>query len=68
VVVEETKILDSETGQHLLSLQNHSDVIIELAFSPDGRHLTKSSVDGTVRVHVLNLEELQDLAKARLTR
>lgn len=68
VVGEATKIWDAETGQRLLTLQDHNDLIYDVAFSPDGRHLTTASVDGTVRVHVLVLEELQELAKNRLTR
>jgi WD40 repeat protein/serine/threonine protein kinase len=68
VVGEETKVWDVETGQRLLTLKDHSDVIFDVAFSPDGRHLTTASVDGTVRVHLLDLEELKELAKSRLTR
>jgi WD40 repeat protein/serine/threonine protein kinase len=68
VVGEATKVWDAKSGEHLLTLQDHSDVIFDLAFSPDGRHLTTASVDGTVRVHVLDLEELRELAKSRLTR
>lgn len=68
VVGEETKVWDVETGQRLLTLKDHSDAIFDVAFSSDGRHLTTTSVDGTVRVHLLNLEELKELAKSRLTR
>jgi WD40 repeat protein len=57
-----------ETGQRLLTLKDHSDVIYDVAFSPDGHHLTTASVDGTVRVHLLNVEDLKELAVARLTR
>jgi WD40 repeat protein len=68
VVGLETKIWDAQTGELLLTLDDHRAEIYDLAFSPDGQHLTTASVDGTVRVHVLDLEELVDLAKARLTR
>jgi len=39
-----------------------------LAFSPDGTRLAVSASDGTVRIYVLPIGQLVDLARARLTR
>ena len=39
-----------------------------LAFSPDGTRLASGSLDGTVRVYVLPVDELMALARSRVTR
>ncbi|MEJ2263427.1 MAG: BTAD domain-containing putative transcriptional regulator [Anaerolineales bacterium] len=39
-----------------------------IAFSPDGKRLAVPTQDGTVRIYVLPVEELMDLARSRLTR
>ena len=62
------KLWDTETGRELLTLTGHTGGISGVSFSPDGERLATSSEDGTVRVYLLNIEELITLAKSRLTR
>ncbi|MFN2188513.1 MAG: hypothetical protein ACK2T3_07100, partial [Candidatus Promineifilaceae bacterium] len=40
----------------------------EIAFSPDGKLLATTSSDGTIKVYVLPIEDLMDLAGERVTR
>jgi WD40 repeat protein len=65
---ESIKIWDANTGDRLLTLEDHSDLIYDGVYSPDGRYLTTASLDGTVRVRALEMEELVALAESRLTR
>jgi WD40 repeat protein len=51
-----------------LTLTGHTAGISGVSFSPDGTRLATSSADGTVRVYLLNIEELIALAKSRVTR
>jgi WD40 repeat protein/transcriptional regulator with XRE-family HTH domain len=44
------KLWDATTGQELLTLTGHTDWLSGLAFSPDGKRLASTSLDGTVRV------------------
>lgn len=44
------KIWDAATGRELLALNGHTDWVIGLAFSPDGKSLASTSLDGTVKV------------------
>jgi WD40 repeat protein/tRNA A-37 threonylcarbamoyl transferase component Bud32 len=46
----EINLWDSATGQVLLTITGHADVITDLAFSPDGQCLATSSGDQTVKV------------------
>jgi WD40 repeat protein len=62
------KLWDAETGKELLTLTGHTAGISGVSFSPDGTRLATSSADGTVRVYLLNIEELIALAKSRVTR
>jgi WD40 repeat protein len=56
------------SGQELLTLTGHSDIVTDVAFSPDGRFLATASCDGTARIYVLSIEELVALARQRVTR
>jgi WD40 repeat protein len=44
------KLWDANTGQELLTMAGHTDWLAGLAFSPDGKRLASTSLDGTVRV------------------
>ncbi len=44
------KVWDAATGQELFTLLGHTDWIGGLAFSPDGKELASTSLDGTVRL------------------
>ena len=44
------KVWDATTGQELLTLVGHTDWLAGLAFSPDGKRLASTSLDGTVRI------------------
>ena len=62
------RVWDTETGQPLYTLPGHTRVVLDIEFSPDGSRLASASADGTVRLFVLPIEELVELARSRLTR
>lgn len=62
-----TRIWDVESGQQILSLPSQ-DPVWGVTFSPDGKRLATTSTDGVVRVYILDLEELIDQARSRVTR
>ncbi len=49
----------------LFDLRGHTDMVFGLAFSPDGRRLATCSRDGTVRLEVLDIQDLIELARGR---
>jgi WD40 repeat protein len=55
-------------GQETATLVGHSSPPWGVAFSPDGAHVATSSADGTVRIYVLDTDELAALARSRVTR
>src|SRR5215207_7662469 len=62
------KVWDASTGKELHSLQGGSSQVRGAHFSADGTHLITTGMDGVIREYTLNIEELVELAKARLTR
>jgi WD40 repeat protein/serine/threonine protein kinase len=61
------KVWDAETGQALLTL-NHPDGLWDARFSPDGTRLATAGLDGVARLFTVDLDELVELAKTRVTR
>ncbi|MEJ2758297.1 MAG: hypothetical protein P8046_07430, partial [Anaerolineales bacterium] len=62
------KIWDAVTGDRLVTFEDHTAEVYDIAYSPDGMYLASVSLDGTVRIRVLELEELIATAQNRLTR
>ena len=44
------RLWDTATGQEVLNLSGHAAAVHTVAYSPDGRRLASSSVDGTARL------------------
>jgi WD40 repeat protein/basic membrane lipoprotein Med (substrate-binding protein (PBP1-ABC) superfamily)/DNA-binding SARP family transcriptional activator len=62
------RLWDAVTGQELLLLKPLGGAgLVDVAFSPDGKMLA-TSADNAVRVFLLDINELVDLANARLSR
>ena len=62
------KVWDANTGKELHTLQASSAQVRGAHFSVNGTHLFTTDMDGVIREYTLNIEELVELAKARLTR
>ena len=67
-VDQTAKVWDAERGTELLTLRGHSGSVNKVAFSPDGKRLATANANGTVQVHALDLRELLNLARSRITR
>jgi WD40 repeat protein len=61
-------VWDAANGQELLNLKGHEDIVSSVAWSPGGKRLASASKDGTVLVYALDIRELLDLARKRVTR
>jgi WD40 repeat protein len=46
----DVQLVDAQTGESLLSLEGHQDVVFSAAFSVDGSKLASGSYDGTCKV------------------
>ena len=44
------RLIDFKTGEIATLLKGHSNVVLTLSFSPQGRHLLSGSADGTARI------------------
>jgi WD40 repeat protein len=62
------KVWDAPSGQELLTFRNNQSFVLGVAFSPDGKRLATSSLDETVQLYALDIRELLDLARSRVTR
>jgi WD40 repeat protein len=61
------KIWDVDTGLLRLTLPAQQ-WLTDIAYSPDGRYLAATGLDGFVTVYILDLDELVSEARSRLTR
>ena len=55
-------------GQEVLLRLPADQAIVDIDYSPDGRYLAATSSDGATTVHALDIGELVQLARGRLTR
>lgn len=62
------QIWDIEAKEKVLNLQIHSGWIWAVSFTSDGSQLATASTDGTTRVIYMDIENLIELAKSRVTR
>jgi WD40 repeat protein len=62
------KVWDVHSGLELFTLHGNTSNVFGVTFSPDGTHLATTGGDGTARIYTLQMEELLNLARSRLTR
>jgi len=62
------RLWDVETGTQRVALRGHDSVVLTGQFSPDGSRLVTTSGDGTVRVWAVDLDDLVEIARDRVTR
>ncbi len=60
------RLWDARTGEARLVVTDRAASVRSLAFSPNGRRL--AAAEDLVRIYMLDVDELVDLATARLTR
>ncbi len=61
------RIWDANSGA-LLGVLNHEREVKDVVFSSDGGRVTTVTIDGVVRVHPFDVEQLKAMAHARATR
>ncbi len=59
---------DVRTGTQRVALRGHRNGVLTGQFSPDGSRLVTTSGDGTVRVWAVDLDDLVQIARDRVTR
>jgi WD40 repeat protein len=64
----EVRIWDVESGRLLQTLSGHPAAVSSVSFNDDGSQLASIEVEGVVRVWALDVADLADIARRRLTR
>jgi WD40 repeat protein len=59
---------DVSSGEQWLTLTAGREPLTDVAFNLDGTRLATGGFEGRVRIYALKLEDLQGIAKSRLTR
>jgi WD40 repeat protein/class 3 adenylate cyclase len=62
------KVSNVQTGEAVITLPGHDVDATDAAFSPDERYVLSTSIDETARVWALDIDELLELARGRVTR
>ena len=62
------ELSDSNSSEQLSILTHQSLPLEGVDFSPDGRHVVTAGDDGMVRVFIVSVEDLMELARSRLSR
>jgi WD40 repeat protein len=62
------KVWDFATGNEVFTLPQYADAINGVAFSPDGKYLAVACRDGSVRLCLIRLSDLMEVAKTRVFR
>jgi WD40 repeat protein len=61
------RVWDANSGQELVTLRGHSGAVLSVAWSPDGKWLATGGRDGTVQLYAMEIRDLMELARERLT-
>jgi WD40 repeat protein len=62
------RLWDAATGQEVRRLSGHTDAITDMAFSPYGKRVLTSSIDGTARLWRTDIQDVIRLACSVLRR
>jgi WD40 repeat protein len=63
-----TVVGESLTAEEPLTLSGHIAAVYRVAWSPDGHRLATASRDGTSRMYMVDLDDLVNLARSKVTR
>ena len=62
------RVFDADTGRLELILRGHERAVLSATFGRDGRRVASLDEAGVVRVSTLDIDELIDIARDRVTR
>lgn len=62
------KLWAPETGEEFLTLRGHRAPVASVRFTPDGKRFITADLEGVVQVYALDMDDLLNLARSRVTR